>query len=81
MQLSVPGRDSTCAQKDILERFRDRLVLTDRLRQERVGEDEYRQAVREFETSFLPEGILAAPLVVPLEEWRRYSQEDPFSER
>ena len=55
----------------------DRCVL---LQQEQVGEDEYRQAVQDFETSYLPEGTLTAPRVTTLEEWRRYSQEKPFSE-
>lgn len=56
----------------------DRSLL---LRQERVGEDGYRQAVQEFEASFLSEGILTEPLVTTLEEWQRYSQEGSFSER
>lgn len=54
----------------------DRSLLS---RQEWVEEGEYRQAVQEFETSFLPAGVLTAPLVTTLEEWRRYSQEGPFS--
>ena len=49
-------------------------------RQDWVEEAEYRQAVESFEQGFLPEGVLAAPLVVTVEEWRRYSQEGPFSE-
>lgn len=55
----------------------DRCLLS---RQEWVEVAEYRQKVQEFEASFLPEGVLAPPLVVTLEEWRRYSQEGPFSE-
>ena len=43
-------------------------------------EDEYRQAVAAFETGFLPAGIIAPPLVITLEEWRRYAHERPFSE-
>jgi hypothetical protein len=54
----------------------DRCLLS---RQERVEESEYRQAGHEFETCFLPPGVLTAPLIVTLEEWRRYSQEGPFS--
>jgi len=49
-------------------------------RQDWVEEAEYREAVQRFEEGFLPEGVLAPPLVVPLEEWRGYSQESPFSE-
>ena len=49
-------------------------------RQENVDEDEYRQAVEGFETSYLPEGVLSPPLVTTLEEWRRYSDEGPFSQ-
>ena len=44
-----------------------------------VGEDEYRRAVEGFEKSYLPEGVLAQPLVVTLEEWRQYSDNGPFS--
>ena len=54
----------------------DRCLLS---RQEWVEVAEYRQKVQAFEASFLPEGVLAPPLVVTLEEWRRYSQEGPFS--
>ena len=50
------------------------------LQQEQVQEDEYRQAVQAFETTYLPVGILDPPLVVTLEEWRRYSDEGPFAE-
>ena len=45
-----------------------------------VEEEDYRQAVRAFETEFLPPGLLDPPLVVTLEEWRRYADEGPFSE-
>ena len=48
--------------------------------QEDVGEDEYRQAVEGFEKSYLPEGVLAPPLVVALEEWRQYADAGPFSD-
>jgi len=50
------------------------------LQQEQVEESEYRQAVQDFETIYLPDGIVTAPLVVTLEEWRAYNQEEPFSE-
>jgi hypothetical protein len=50
-------------------------------RQKWCEEAEYRRAVEEFETRFVPEGILSSPLVVTLEEWRRYTQEGPFSEK
>ena len=50
------------------------------LRQDQVQEDEYRQAVQAFETTYLPEGILDPPLVVTLEEWRRYAEGGPFAE-
>lgn len=50
------------------------------LRQDQVNEAEFRQAVHAFETGYLPEGVLSSPLVVPLQEWRRYAQEGPFSE-
>ena len=53
----------------------DRCLLS---RQEWVEVAEYRQKVQDFETGFLPEGVLAPPLVVTLEEWRRYSEEGPF---
>lgn len=56
----------------------DRSLL---LRQEWVEEDDYRQAVQEFEESSLSKGILTEPLVTTLEEWRRYSQQGPFSEK
>jgi hypothetical protein len=47
---------------------------------DQVAESEYRQVVEIFEESFLTErGILAPPLVVTLEEWRRYSQKGPFT--
>ena len=49
-------------------------------RQDWVEEAEYREAVQGFEESFLPEGVLAQPLVVTLEEWQGYSQEGPFLE-
>ena len=48
--------------------------------QEQLGEAEFRQAVHAFETGYLPPGVLSPPLVVPLEEWRRYSEEGPFTE-
>ena len=47
-------------------------------RQEWCEETDYRQAVQEFETGFLPQGLLAPPLVVTVEEWRRYYQEGHF---
>jgi hypothetical protein len=50
------------------------------LQQEHVDEAEFRQAVHAFETGYLPSGVLSPPLVVPLEEWRRYAQEGPFPE-
>ena len=50
------------------------------LQQEGVGEAEFRQAVHAFETGYLPPGVLSSPLVVPLEEWRRYSEKGPFTE-
>lgn len=56
----------------------DRCLL---LRQDRVQEEEYRQAVLEFETDYLPEGVLAPPLVIALEDWQRYSRAGPFSEQ
>ena len=40
-----------------------------------VGEGFYRDAVRAFEEGFLPQGVLGQPLVVSLEEWRRYNEE------
>ena len=55
----------------------DRCLL---FRQEDVREDAYRQAVEEFETSYLPEEVLAPPLVVTQEEWRQYSDRGPFSQ-
>ena len=56
----------------------DRCLLS---RQEWVEQDQYRQKVQAFEEDFLPEGILSPPLVVTLQQWRRYSQEGPFSEK
>ena len=50
------------------------------LQQERIDEAEYRQTVHAFETGYLPPGVLSSPLVVPVEEWRRYSEEGPFTE-
>lgn len=55
----------------------DRCLLS---RQEWVEESEYLQKVQDFETGFLPGGVLSPPLVVAPEEWQRYSQEGPFSE-
>jgi hypothetical protein len=43
-----------------------------------VEEAEYRRTVRAFENRFLGKGILDPPLVVTLDEWRRYSQRSPF---
>ena len=54
----------------------DRCLLS---RQEWVEVADYRQKVQDFEAGFLPEGVLAPPLVVTLEEWRRYAHESPFS--
>ena len=48
------------------------------LRQDRVEEVEYRKAVQDFEDGYMPRGVLTAPLVTTLEEWRRYEQEEPF---
>lgn len=49
-------------------------------RQDWVEEAEYREPVQRFDAGFLPDGVLAPPLVVTVEEWRGYSQESPFSE-
>lgn len=49
-------------------------------RQEWVEVADYRQKVQAFEAGFLPEGVLAPPLVVTQEERRRYSQQGPFAE-
>ena len=49
-------------------------------RQEWAGETEYREAVQDFEGSLLAKRILIPGLVVTAEEWRRYSEEGPFSE-
>ena len=48
--------------------------------QEWAGETEYREALQDFEQNLLPKRILIRGLVVTVEEWRRYSQEGPFSE-
>ena len=49
-------------------------------RQERVTEEEYREAVHDFETGFLPEGVLADPLVTAREEWQNYAETGSLSE-
>lgn len=46
-----------------------------------IEEAQYRLMVQEFESVFLPEGVLTQPLVVALEEWRRYSQGESFANR
>ena len=69
--------DSLISSLLVAVRSDDRCLLS---RQEWVEESEYLQKVQEFEAGFLPEGVLAPPLVVTLAEWRRYSQEGPFLE-
>ena len=44
-------------------------------------ENEYRQGVDEFEAHLLSKGVLTPPLVVTLEEWRRYLAQSPLSEK
>ena len=48
-------------------------------RQGWVEESQYRQAVQTLERDFLPEGVLAPPQIVTLEEWRRYFKEGSLS--
>jgi hypothetical protein len=43
-------------------------------RQELVGKADYRQVVHKFEELFLSREILSPPVVVTLEEWRRYDE-------
>ena len=38
------------------------------LQQKQVDEAEYRRAVQQFETGYLPPGVLSSSLLVPLEE-------------
>ena len=49
-------------------------------RQEQVDETEYRRAVCEFETGYLPKGVLSAPQVISLAEWRHRAQDESFPE-
>ena len=44
-------------------------------------EQEYRQGVDEFEAHLLSKGVLTPPLVVTLEEWRRYLEQSPLSQK
>ena len=48
-------------------------------RQGGVEETQYRQTVRSFERGFFPEGVLAPPQIVTLEEWRRYFEKGSLS--
>jgi hypothetical protein len=43
-------------------------------RRDWVTEDEYRQAVAEFEEDVLANALVEAPLIVTLEEWRAYER-------
>ena len=44
-------------------------------------EQEYRQGVDEFEAHLLSKGVLTPPLVVTLDEWRRYLEQSPLSQK
>ena len=55
---------------------RDSRWLLDRA--ELVDESQYRKAVREFECLPLFKTVLSSPLVVTIEEWRRYGEEEPL---
>ncbi len=48
-------------------------------RAELVDEGQYRKTVREFECLPLFKAVLYPPLVVTVEEWRRYGQGGPLS--
>ena len=43
-------------------------------REDWVTEERYRASVREFEDAVLPGGLVNPPLVIGLEEWRRYER-------
>jgi hypothetical protein len=47
--------------------------------QEWVEEEDYRQTVECFEQLPLSRAILSPPVVVPLDEWRRYAEGGPLS--
>lgn len=64
--------DGLISSKLVVVRGGDRALL---LNHDWVGEEFYREGVRRFEEEFLPQGVLGQPLVVTLEQWRRFTKE------